>query len=501
MPPIEPTAVPSQVMTPSAFIVALPPASARLPFTVAFDLVPLPVGSRPLLPGPAARTAAGANDPDQHHRPCRQPAGDAESSAPADRWITEWECTPTGHVILRSPIWSFDHSSLRMAYKSGPRRGLARASYAGRLPDSTRANLSIHICNCTATHQFRMRDLSPSSGARRQRRGHGTANWYAPQRNEARPADQLVHLAWGHGRRSARPSAESSARPTTSASIRSGSWTTSSRSGASDRSRSRCSKAGRRSGSWPRIDQARPPRPDGRRRPLPEPGAVGQGRDDPRRPVGRPGLARHRGRLERGRVAGARFPVPAARRAVRDARGDAPDRPRHVGGRARQPRRSSTGGRSMPSRLLNSPQSLSRPRVPIMIGGGGEKKTLRLVAQYADATNVFGTPEGVARKYAILAEHCAAIGRDPDEIERSTLQNIRSRATARGGTETPGPGRRPLRRLLRRRRPARHRQHAPAPRSRRARARRPRGHPAPPGPRDVRRAYPLGVWMRATMPI
>ena len=53
-------------------------------------------------------------------------------------------------------------------------------------------------------------------------------------------------------------------------------------------------------------------------------------------------------------------------------------------------------------RLLNSPQSLSRPSVPIMIGGGGEKKTLRLVAQYADACNVFGTPEGIARKYAIL---------------------------------------------------------------------------------------------------
>jgi F420-dependent oxidoreductase-like protein len=74
--------------------------------------------------------------------------------------------------------------------------------------------------------------------------------------------------------------------------------------------------------------------------------------------------------------------------------------------------------------LLNSPQSLSRPRVPIMIGGGGEKKTLRLVAQYADATNVFGSPEGIARKYAILAEHCAAVGRDPSEIEHSTLQNI-----------------------------------------------------------------------------
>jgi F420-dependent oxidoreductase-like protein len=75
-------------------------------------------------------------------------------------------------------------------------------------------------------------------------------------------------------------------------------------------------------------------------------------------------------------------------------------------------------------RLLNAPQALSRPRVPIMVGGGGEKRTLRLVAQYADACNVFGSPEAIARKYEILAGHCADVGRDPDEIERSTLQSI-----------------------------------------------------------------------------
>jgi F420-dependent oxidoreductase-like protein len=75
-------------------------------------------------------------------------------------------------------------------------------------------------------------------------------------------------------------------------------------------------------------------------------------------------------------------------------------------------------------RLMNSPQSISRPRVPIMIGGGGERKTLRLAAQYADATNVFGGPEQIHHKYEVLREHCAAIGRNPDEIERSTLQTI-----------------------------------------------------------------------------
>jgi F420-dependent oxidoreductase-like protein len=76
------------------------------------------------------------------------------------------------------------------------------------------------------------------------------------------------------------------------------------------------------------------------------------------------------------------------------------------------------------TRLMNSPQSISRPRVPIMIGGGGERKTLRLVAKFADATNVFGGPEQIAHKYEVIRQHCAEVGRNPDEIERSTLQNV-----------------------------------------------------------------------------
>jgi F420-dependent oxidoreductase-like protein len=76
------------------------------------------------------------------------------------------------------------------------------------------------------------------------------------------------------------------------------------------------------------------------------------------------------------------------------------------------------------TRLLNSPQAVSRPRIPIMIGGGGEQKTLRMVAQYADATNVFGNPERIAHKYAVLREHCERLGRPYEEIERSTLQVI-----------------------------------------------------------------------------
>jgi F420-dependent oxidoreductase-like protein len=76
------------------------------------------------------------------------------------------------------------------------------------------------------------------------------------------------------------------------------------------------------------------------------------------------------------------------------------------------------------TRLLNSPQALSRPRVPIMIGGGGERKTLRLAAQYADASNVFGGPDTLRHKYAVLREHCERLGRPYEEIERSVLKGV-----------------------------------------------------------------------------
>ena len=89
------------------------------------------------------------------------------------------------------------------------------------------------------------------------------------------------------------------------------------------------------------------------------------------------------------------------------------------------------------TRLINGPQSLSRPRPPIMIGGGGERKTLRLVAQYGDACNVFGGPETIHHKFEVLREHCAAIGRDPEEIERTTLVTVKVSADGSAGTSTP----------------------------------------------------------------
>jgi F420-dependent oxidoreductase-like protein len=71
-------------------------------------------------------------------------------------------------------------------------------------------------------------------------------------------------------------------------------------------------------------------------------------------------------------------------------------------------------------RTLNSPQALSRPHPPILIGGAGEKKTLRLVAKYADACNIAAyDPEQTAHKLDVLREHCATEGRDYAEIEKT----------------------------------------------------------------------------------
>jgi F420-dependent oxidoreductase-like protein len=71
-------------------------------------------------------------------------------------------------------------------------------------------------------------------------------------------------------------------------------------------------------------------------------------------------------------------------------------------------------------RTLSSPQPLTRPHPPILIGGGGEKKTLRLVAQYAQACNLFAGPD-LEHKLDVLQAHCRTVGRDYDEIEKTVM--------------------------------------------------------------------------------
>ncbi len=169
-------------------------------------------------------------------------------------------------------------------------------------------------------------------------------------------------------------------------------------------------------------------------------GPVGQGDDDARRAVRRPRLARYRGRLERGGVAGPRVPVPAARRALRDARGDAPDRPRDV-----RPASAACEAafQVATSRRRDSSTRPSRSRGPASRSWSAAAASGRRCAS-SPSTPTRATcsarPRAIARKYAILDAHCAAVGRDPAEIERTTLQNVRAR-TADRGTHGVGTGR------------------------------------------------------------
>jgi F420-dependent oxidoreductase-like protein len=86
---------------------------------------------------------------------------------------------------------------------------------------------------------------------------------------------------------------------------------------------------------------------------------------------------------------------------------------------------------------INSPQPLTRPHPPIMIGGSGEKKTLRLVARYADACNLFAPPDtgpaAIKPKLDVLATHCDREGTDYDRIRKTILWTGPLETTAAGG--------------------------------------------------------------------
>lgn len=75
---------------------------------------------------------------------------------------------------------------------------------------------------------------------------------------------------------------------------------------------------------------------------------------------------------------------------------------------------------------LSSPQPLTQPHPPILIGGGGEQKTLRLVARYADASNMFARigHDELRKKLDVLQRHCAEVGRNYAEIEKTTLDTV-----------------------------------------------------------------------------
>jgi alkanesulfonate monooxygenase SsuD/methylene tetrahydromethanopterin reductase-like flavin-dependent oxidoreductase (luciferase family) len=68
-----------------------------------------------------------------------------------------------------------------------------------------------------------------------------------------------------------------------------------------------------------------------------------------------------------------------------------------------------------------NPKPIQKPSPPIMIGGSGERMTLKIVAKYADACNLFGSAETIKRKLDILKEHCKSVGRDYDSILKTKL--------------------------------------------------------------------------------
>lgn len=90
-------------------------------------------------------------------------------------------------------------------------------------------------------------------------------------------------------------------------------------------------------------------------------------------------------------------------------------------------------------RPLNSPQVVQKPHPPILIGGSGERKTLRLVAQYGDACNLFARlgKQELQHKLDVLRSHCEAIGRPYEQIEKTTLDSIHLTRDGRNGTLTP----------------------------------------------------------------
>ncbi len=93
----------------------------------------------------------------------------------------------------------------------------------------------------------------------------------------------------------------------------------------------------------------------------------------------------------------------------------------------REPTRHSRAPTTGSSGRSTSPRPLSRPHPPILIGGMGERKTLRLVARYGDACNLFDIPDGgrtLTHKLAVLARHCEAVGRPYGEIEKTVSTRL-----------------------------------------------------------------------------
>ena len=134
--------------------------------------------------------------------------------------------------------------------------------------------------------------------------------------------------------------------------------------------------------------------------------------------------------LVRGGARRLRLRLPAAEGALRAPRGRAADRAAMFTRGAGD----LEGTHYRVARRLNNPQPI-RGDIPIMIGGSGEKKTLRMVAQYADASNFFGDVERVRHLLGVLEGHCERLGRDPARSPRRGSARSSSRRRRRRPTQ------------------------------------------------------------------
>jgi F420-dependent oxidoreductase-like protein len=97
-----------------------------------------------------------------------------------------------------------------------------------------------------------------------------------------------------------------------------------------------------------------------------------------------------------------------------------------------------TGKHYRIEKALNVPRPIQPDGPPIMVGGSGEKRTLRLVAQYADMCNVSGSPDTVRRLLGVLERHCADVGRDPAEITKTRLASLFLSSSPEEAEQTTG---------------------------------------------------------------
>ncbi len=93
---------------------------------------------------------------------------------------------------------------------------------------------------------------------------------------------------------------------------------------------------------------------------------------------------------------------------------------------------------------INQPKGVQKPHIPLLIGGGGEKVTLKLVAQYGDACNIGGDIPTIQKKLAILKQHCETVGREYDSIRRTSSTICVIGATEEDAMATLNPPQRAL---------------------------------------------------------